>query len=346
MTPKFKWAAIVTFAVTSLTFLAYEIYLRAQGYEIAYDDDGSHFANARRKVYLPKEEATVIIGTSRALYDIDLDLWQNLTKDIPIQLANYGSSPIPILKDLANDEKFKGRLIIDATESLFFELTGWSYSRPNTLLKFAHEETPSQRFSFHINEVLESTFVFLDKDCFSLSAILDRNLFIPREGIRSIPKYPVDFGRMEKNRNTHYGNTFENTPDQEMMRNVWLGFAKEGSKAPPIPKGKIDTFLMDVATHIDKIKARGGEVIFLRPPSSGPIWQGEKMGFTREIFWDKILSITKCQGLHFDDYPTINKFECPEYSHLSRKDASLFTKELVKILQSDFNWKFTNKINM
>jgi len=35
-------------------------------------------------------------------------------------LAIEGSCPRPILEDLANDQNFKGKLIVDVTEGLFF----------------------------------------------------------------------------------------------------------------------------------------------------------------------------------------------------------------------------------
>ena len=37
-----------------------------------------------------------------------------------IQLAIEGNSPLPVLEDLAADENFKGNLVVDVTEGLFF----------------------------------------------------------------------------------------------------------------------------------------------------------------------------------------------------------------------------------
>jgi hypothetical protein len=53
-----------------------------------------------------------------------------------------------------------------------------------------------------------------------------------------------------------------------------------------------------------------------------------------------LLQETKCDGIHFTDYPAINHYQCPEFSHLSPDDAIDFTKHFVSILQTDFNWKF------
>lgn len=339
MTKQFYAAGLITILATILLFSAYEIALRTKKYEISFDDSPSLFAHARAKVYLPQNEATVFTGSSRMKYDICTDTWRSLTGETPVQLANVGSSPIPVVKDLAADPEFKGKLIIDATEGLFFDLAGWSYKRPNEMLKYYHEETPSQKFSYYVNDILESAFVFLDKESFSLSAILDRNIIWPRQGVREFPPYPINFSRLKRDRMQYLSEAFNNdSSEYNTMRKVWMGLAKDGSRRPPIPDHMVDSFLQDFKTHVDKIKSRGGKVIFVRPPSSGPLWQGEQMGFPRDRFWNKILKITNSQGIHFADYPEMTGFECPEYSHLSKQDAAVFTRHLVQALKNQGGW--------
>jgi hypothetical protein len=70
---------------------------------------------------------------------------------------------------------------------------------------------------------------------------------------------------------------------------------------------------------------------------------GEQQGFPREKYWDKILKVTGCDGIHFTDYDVIAHFQCPEFSHLKPSDAVIFTKNLVQIMEKDKGWKFPNK---
>ena len=63
------------------------------------------------------------------------------------------------------------------------------------------------------------------------------------------------------------------------------------------------------------------------------------MGFPREKYWNRLLSETQCAGMHFQDYPTISKLECPEWSHLAPKEAIVYTKELIRVLQEEKGWK-------
>src|SRR5581483_9285896 len=102
----------------------------------------------------------------------------------------------------------------------------------------------------------------------------------------------------------------------------------------------LDSLMNSVKKDIDQIRSRGGQVIFLRTPSTGPFWMGENMGYPRSDYWDRLLTATDCQGIHFTDYPAIANFECPEFSHLKPSDAVIFTRNLVDILQKDKGWKF------
>ena len=128
---------------------------------------------------------------------------------------------------------------------------------------------------------------------------------------------------------------------QNQVKGIWDFFRKMG-KDPPVSGGKLDSIITSVKTSVDKIRARGGQVIFVRTPSSGGFLMGEKMGYPREKYWDRLLAETKCAGIHFQDYPAIDHFECPELSHLKQSDAKIFTENFIKILHDEKGWAFPN----
>ncbi len=338
----FGKAAIMVLSLTTILIGGYEIYLRYLGHSINYDDSESLFADKKRKIYLPSHEATVFAGSSRMKYDLNTEVWHNLTGETPVQLANVGSSPIPVLKALAADSMFKGKLLIDVAEGLFFDLSGRSYERPQKCLEYSKTETPAQRFSFHINTLLESNFVFLDKDNFALSALLTYLPIPPRPGKMDFPKYPTEFSLMNFDRNHMMSDRFVDHDKKgvKMMQDIWMQLVAMGAKAPPTPVHVIDSFIRDVKLHTDQIKARGGEVVFLRPPSSGPLWKAEQMGFPRDKFWEKILAVTGCKGMHFSDYPELSQMNCTEFSHLRQSDTRIYTQKVVEVLSSELAWKF------
>jgi len=131
------------------------------------------------------------------------------------------------------------------------------------------------------------------------------------------------------------------TVQRNKVKGIWHFFASMSKKAPPMPESELDAFFKSVKNATNKIKARGGEVLFVRTPSSGPYLKGENIVFPREKYWDRLLAETQCTGIHFMDYPAIAHFNCPEFSHLQLKDAVTFTKEFIKILNTVDGWKIT-----
>ncbi|HMU09275.1 MAG TPA: hypothetical protein PKC54_04670 [Ferruginibacter sp.] len=337
-------AGILTVVLVSAAVISWELYVRSKGYDTSYDDDPALWSDKRKNVYEPADKSTVFIGSSRIKFDLDIDTWESITGDQPVQLACVGSNPIPVLENLAADEKFKGRLVVDVTEGLFFSTSPDNARRPNEGIKYFKEQTPAQWTSFHINHLLESKFAFLNKEWLSLGAQLN-TLDIPdRPGVYNFKGFPADFGRVKFNRQEYMTAKFvTDTVMQNKVKAIWSTFRKM-SKDPPASGSKLDSILNVVKVAVDKIKARGGQVLFVRTPSSGPFLMGENMGFPRDKYWERILSVTGCPGIHFADYPAIAHFVCPELSHLSQPDAIVFTKHFIKILREEKGWKFPKTV--
>lgn len=328
---------LVTVVVVVATW---ELYLRNQGHAITYDDGSELWADKRAMVYEPADKAVVFIGSSRNKYDLDINTWQNLTGTHAIQLAREGSSPMPILNDLSNDPDFRGRLVVDVTEGLFFSNAPPNLEEPQKDVQYYKDRTLAQQFSFELNYLLESQLVFLDRYNFSLNAQLDALEIPSRPGVFMMPIFPLDFTQSTFERQSVMSERFmADTALQNKVKGIWAFFRKL-SKEPPASGENLEGMLQLVKTATDKIRARGGEVIFVRTPSSGPFWQGEQMAFPREKYWERILTTTQCPGIHFADYPAIDHFECPEFSHLSPQDAVVFTRHLAEIMEKEKGWKF------
>ena len=333
-------AGILTLILLAITILSWELYLRKKGFDTSYYDDPALWAHKRDMVYEPADKATVFIGSSRIKFDLDIPTWESITGNHAIQLACVGSNPIPLLEDLANDKNFKGRLVVDVTEGLFFSSTPQNVSRPVENMKYFKERTPAQTASFHINRFLESKFVFLDKEWHSLNAQLGQLDIKDRKGVYNFRGFPPGFGRVNFDRQEYMTDQFSaDTIEQNKVKAIWDTF-RQMSKDPPASGAKLDSILNQVKVAVDKIKARGGDVIFVRTPSSGPYYSmGESKAFPREKYWDRVLATTKCPGIHFKDYPAIADFICPEFSHLSKADAIVFTKHFISILKEK-GWNF------
>ena len=108
----------------------------------------------------------------------------------------------------------------------------------------------------------------------------------------------------------------------------------KGKPGKAIEGEVLDELILSVKEDIDKIRSRGGEVVFLRFPSSGDLREKERMLHPREQFFDRLISETDTVGIHFEDYASLDGFTCPDWSHLTRADAVLYTRNLIPILQT------------
>lgn len=319
--------AVLSLTIVAIVVLSFEIYLRNHGAIIDYDDGEALWANNRSMVYEPADKSLVFIGSSRIKYDLDLATWKGLTKVHAIQLAMEGSSPRPVLTDLANDLSFKGNVIIDVTEGLFFSMAPPFMETPIKNIKYYHDQTPAQKVSFELHRMVESQLVILNKDYYSLNAQLDQLQLQSRPGVFMMPIFPMNFDKTTFERQEYMTDSFvENKSECDQVKNIWAFFAKMGEGAPPTPPEVYDGIFAAVKADVDKIKLRGGSVLFVRTPSSGPYFQGENMEFPKDKFWDRLLKETNSPGIHFKDYPAMANFDCPEFSHLKLQDAVIFTQ--------------------
>ncbi len=85
---------------------------------------------------------------------------------------------------------------------------------------------------------------------------------------------------------------------------------------------------------MEKIRARGGKVVFVRFPMTGKLKEFEDRTQPRGRAWTRLLNDTKAPGIYFEDYPELAGFDCPEWSHLSAADSVEFTKRLVPHLRA------------
>ncbi len=112
---------------------------------------------ARRSV---GPESLVIVGDSRALFDLDFDELEKGLGKRPVQLALAGSCAYPILADLANDERFHGTVLCSIVPGMWFAPGGPLVETSEKALKRSREQTISQRASHHLGMFLEERVAF------------------------------------------------------------------------------------------------------------------------------------------------------------------------------------------
>jgi len=267
-----------------------------------------------------------------------------MTGEKAVQLALVGTSPRKMLENLANDANFKGKLLLDITEGLFYSRFPWADQSAIEAIEYYKKYSPSQKASSLINYGLESIFVFLEHRRFGLNELL-KDLSLPgRKDVLVEPPFPKEFEWTTYDRQTYMAPKFlADTNLQKRQRDIWAMFGAL-DKTPAIIGDSLMMIFKELKTNIDKIKSRGGQVTFIRPPSSGPWLQTENEVYPRKLYWDDMLAYTNTAGIHFADYPETSNFICPEWSHLALNDAIIYTTHLVKTLETK-GWRFTTTNN-
>ncbi len=123
------------------------------------------------------------------------------------------------------------------------------------------------------------------------------------------------------------------TPTEILSAEGPLATKISGFAVRPQQQEMAEAILQKTKTNVEKIRSRGGKVVFVRFPSTGGLRQLENKITPRAAYWDRVLETTGAPGIHFEDYPELKGFDCPEWSHLTKKDATKFTSLLVPLFQ-------------
>ncbi|WP_299761264.1 hypothetical protein [uncultured Dokdonia sp.] len=314
----------------------WELYVRSLGYVSELDDNKALWAIQRAKVDKLSSDDVVLLGSSRVHFDIQLNEWEEATGVRPIMLASDGTTPTPIFKEIVEETDFKGTVVIGVAPALFFSQPekGFMWDRPTKRLRHYYEQTYAQRANHYLSVPLERSFSFLNaseeewSDDIDLKTLVN-TIKIGNRGPEGRPPFN-NFGFVDADRNvTMFEKTKTDTAFANGIVKIWLG----GIERRPTPV--VDSVILYYQPLIEKFKKRGGNAIFLRCPSNGKLREKENEIYSRTVCWDELLLQSGLKGYHFEDYPKLNQFTCPEQSHLFSKDARIFTKELVKILLED-----------
>ena len=267
-----------------------------------------------------------IVGDSRILFDTNLDRFEKLTGERPVQLAIHGTSALTLLEDVAENRNFHGLLIVGLADTMFFQpFDGYGgYVRHRNDYK-----SPSGRIGIEIDHVMQRRLAFLDSN-YRLSVLAHRLDKDYRPGVEG----PLDdiwkIQEVGERRQTWMWDRIERPgPLQAHARWAWKGFKEKFPFTPQL----IASGQARAKKAVDAIRARGGEVVFVRPPSGPQLRVNEEAQVPKAKGWDALLRNTHSVGVHIDDLPaSVQGLTLPEFSHLTRKCAIVFTDAYVRRL--------------
>lgn len=304
--------------------VAWETFWRSRGFAPSVTDDATLWVAARRELEPANRDQIVLVGSSRTQVDIDPGAFTSATGwGKPIQLAVTMGPTVPVLENLAKESEFEGIVIAEVNPVIFFaslrvldEIIERYVDRSRTL-------TPAD-----IIELRLSTFI--------------QQLLTARLPALSAPELGKAFERGRWPRPAHY--TVDRDRYQSMdfgklpglaARNRRIAAARAVSKVLFYEPRELTKRFGEIATLVETIEARGGEVIFVRLPTNGHILENERQLVPRDRYWDVFAAQSRSLTIHFEDYLELTSFIAPDGEHLDHRDAVAFSKRLGEVIQSE-----------
>jgi hypothetical protein len=331
-------AGLIALLAFALLLGGWEWRWRAYGVTPSYRNSDALWAMQRRAVDADGAR-TVIVGSSRAHFNIQLDIWEQLSGERPIQLSMEGTSPLPYLEDLAAESSVTGTVFVGYAPNLYFG----DRPGPGRISPIEHyrDERPSQWMSQRLSMLLEPLVAFYGAD-FALFQVIHRWPWPARDGVRDMMRVRkvADLG---KDRGARTWSKLDDDPAYaENQTRIWSQFFPPPiDEHDPAQRDRLNATREQViertAGAVEQIRARGGEVVFLRLPSDGPFREVEARTRPREEFWDRLIERAEVVGIHFEDHPPLQGFSLPEWSHVSGREADAFTEALFRVVERERN---------
>jgi hypothetical protein len=313
------WPAWTLCAAAALLCAGFvEWHWRRAGYQPGVLDSAQLWSIERDRVDSTDKIPLVMLGASRIEFGIDMPVMRELLpKYEPIMLAQNAHYPLAVLRDLAEDEHFRGVVIVDIEPRGLYR----AYVDMQQPLVDYHRRQWSPAWRVHrlLLTLWQQVAVVSNPD-------RDPVAIIRRKIAHEMPQ-PPEYVRFYADRS---GDADYQKTDVEGARRHFSALiaARNGNlKAEVAP----DQWLADLAEVIKwtrHIDARGGHVVFYQSPTSGEVREVEHTMHPPELYWDRFAKQVPDTIDGLTD-PVLSSFEEPDYSHIDVREKPAYTKALV-----------------
>jgi hypothetical protein len=302
-----------------LLLAGWEGFWRQRGFSPTVSDNAELWALARRKASRLGSEGVVLVGSSRIQLGLNPETFEQFVGIRPVMLAIDGSSPLPVLRHLAQDPDFDSRAIVSLVPMFLAEPA--DEDRALEWVRAFEEQKWSSRLETRLSAFIQQTLVFRNT-----SLAPDEIWTDLQQG--TWPKPPYAPMRPDRYRPGYFDRA-----DVDALREGRVERAREiHARATPLSGEKLLGRVREIERWVAQIRKRGGAVAFVRFPSGGIVRELERKDWPRRRYWDVLADRTAAPTIHYEDYPSLQGYRLPDYSHLSVDGARRFTRNLVEIL--------------
>ena len=318
---------LLTAVLAIVLVFAVESYWRGQGQRTPMVvDDKDNWSLQREKLSTNQDKTVALLGMSRIQMGFATQVFYDRYPHYTLgNVCIQGLAPFATLRDLANDESFRGVAIVELTEP--------------GVLRSLNEDQQSYVEYFHKQwrfdkRLVRKTANWIQSNLVMTNPTLSINEVVTQfiEGGWPRPNYLITFA--DRSRLADFAKA-----DMDKLWQFLTGIingAYLDARKNPAPAMTREQWLSDVAEfekQVRIIQARGGKVVFVRYPTSGPVFVEPRHEFPRGEFWDLFAQHTSAATIHYEDVPTLRGFPTPDWSHLGGDDAVKFTGALLDELE-------------
>jgi hypothetical protein len=237
-----------------------------------------------------------------------------------VQLAINGLTSIGDLTDLAADESFRGVAVVDLVE--------WDLPPFGDPLEAAKEYLERSHALWRAPGALANRWLASLVQARVAVLALGGRQVVTRLARGKAPVPTLVAGSRDRTSKGYYSLA---TPD--VLDAKARGRLTNFDLPPPSPETWLSAAL-SLEPLIARIRSHGGDVVFVRMPTSGRLWDGFVAHYPRAQYWDVFAAKTSAHVIHFRDVPAMKDLTCPDEMHLDESSQELFTRALVEAVRA------------
>jgi hypothetical protein len=344
--PRGPWQffAIGALLILIVSAVALEWRLASLGHVPTVTDSGSRWRAERLRANRLGARALVLVGASRIQLGVDMTALREATPLEPVQLAIDGSSFLPVLRGLAEDERFLGTVIVDYYDHILVTPPGFDAAeRYQRQFSTAHLRAASDDWEEALTHQVRDRFrVYADggrpwdaltRRAWNTNAMSQYLTTFPdrsRSADHRLVPLPAFYhalviGMLKKETGQEVA---VSSDAADLERRLQAGIAN----AAPADEGAFLRQAVLVRSYVDAIKRRGGRVYFVSMPTSGMVRELTERRYPAALFRQRFAALMNQPVIDTNTVFGPNAFVCPDGSHLDAADRGRFSNALAQQL--------------